>query len=613
VTGALLDFISGQGGSYPVPAIGTGNDAVSSLAFQFISGTGNWLVVGLNAGGAVKGSKSQLRSNFIQEDWGIAISSEYAVKQIISSLSDQLGALPPPYGPNPVLLSDTTICLFPDPFGGGCLVSADQQVHLESLGIALDYGQITISGTLRQDTSALLPPVTATFHAFATLSVAPDQSLQVAVSQPSVQLQEWYAQLLNTLAGGAFTGAIADGIQKALQAGSGTALSGLISAATLEAITSLGGTASISLDVNVNSISIVPDAIITQGTLDVGGRTGPPVAAAVALPGSSALTMNLNALGSWSPAHHGTSFSWDFGDGSSQLQSVDFAPSHAWAAPGVYTVRLTVSDETGTAATTAIQVKPGILEILPPPAGSMASWTICAQQGDFPISFTVLASGYPAPGGAIRDPWRERLREPAWAGHFHGQRFDVHRSAAGREPPNVIGGLGVNAWYGDYHWAWGWLWLWDCATLHSWPPTVTGPFTAERLLLAAAANAEDPAFPGLGQDLALSHSLLVMLAEMVAGGSRIFPIETLLGTADATAQRQLLERVAEQGVANMRAVRAAADEQERLHQSPTEGLQLVDPAQAAGLLAPARQRAYAALAAQLRGQMAADQEAERQQ
>jgi len=45
-------------------------------------------------------------------------------------------------------------------------------------------------------------------------------------------------------------------------------------------------------------------------------------------------------------SENGTSYSWDFGDGST---SEDFAPGHNYGAPGTYTVSLTVSNECGSA------------------------------------------------------------------------------------------------------------------------------------------------------------------------------------------------------------------------------------------------------------------------
>jgi hypothetical protein len=613
---AILDFISSEGGgSYPVPPIGTGQ-SIGSLAFQFIRSYGAWVAVGMNVGGAIKGSKLQLHNNFVQtgQDWALAVSGDFVIGQILASLTTQFGALPPPNGPGDVLLSDSTICVLPNPFGG-CIATADQKVFLESLSITLQNGKVAITGSLKQITYVVVPiTVTANFQASATLSIGPNQSLQVTVSQPSVQLQEWYAQLLNDVLGGAFTTAIANGIQAALQSSGGSALSNLISPNTFQALTSLGGTAAVNLSLNLNAVSISPQAIITQGSLTVHNINVAPVSDVVALRGPSALTLNLNALNSWSPAHYATSFLWDFGDGSPQFQSSNTVPavavSHAWPAPGQYVVNLTVSNEAGGVSSTQLIVKPGILELLAPQANNLAGpWAVCSQAGDFPVTFTVMASGFPAPDAivVIRTSTTPDKIVTLGANQLGRATFTVNSSMFTAPPPagsaaNILGGMLVNAFCADYIWAWNYLWLWDCDLILDWPPHFMKKFAAEISNLAQFAGAPLSAAPGFAQDVALSQSLLTNLVQLTARGSSVLPLDMLLGHKRGPGQREQLEKIMEQVVKNLHTARAAMEKETHARHAADKHTRIVDAPKIAVAATVARKAAYQELAAHARGE-----------
>jgi PKD domain len=615
VQGALLDFIADEGGgAYQVPPIGTSPPA-GSAAFQFLSGTGSWVAVGLNMGAVVKGSKLQLTNPFVQsgQDWALAISNDYAVSQILSAMNAQLGSLPPPNGPNRVLMSDQSICIVPSPFGG-CIASADQKVYLESLNIALQYGQILITGTLSQTTYAVVPiTITASFQATATLSIV-NQSLQINVSQPAVQLQQWFAQFLNSLLGDALTNAIANGISTAIQSSGGAgSLSSLVSATTLQQLTSLGGPATVDLSVAMNSVGIVPDGIVVQGSLAVQGLFAPPVATAVAVRGPSALTLNLDALGSWSPAHHATEFLWNFGDGSAPVQSnyvvTEVAVAHTWPAAGVYTVTLTVSNESGASTTIEFPVKPGILEILAPKGSILAvPWTVCQQAGDYSITFTVLASGYPAPDAVvvIRTSTNPDQIATGYANSQGQVTFSVNNSMFTTPPPvgrriNPVGGMLVNAFCKDYLWAWNYLWLWNCLFLLDWSPTLLQKFTAEAATLAEFASSPLASAPGLAQDVALTQLTLANLAQLIARGSSVFPLELLFAVKRDASPKEHLEKVAEQAVNNLRELRIAAEKEVQARKKPDKHSQLIDPAKLSPPSTPDREKSYAALIGALRG------------
>lgn len=614
VQGALLEFIADEGGgSYPVPPIGT-SPPVGSAAFQFLTGTGNWVAVGLNMGAVVKGSKLQLTNPFVQsgQDWALAISSGYAVSQILSAMNAQLGGLPPPNGPNRVLLSDQNICIIPNPFGG-CIASADQKVYLESLNITLQYGQILITGTLSQTTYAVVPiTITASFQATATLSIV-NQSLQINVSQPTVQLQQWFAQFLNSLLGGAFTNAIANGIAGAIQSGGGAgSLSSLVSAATLQQLTSLGGAATVDLSVAMNSVGIVPDGIVVQGSLTVQNLSALPVATGVAVRGPSALILNLDALGSWSPAHHATSFLWNFGDGSAPVQSSNTAPAvavaHTWPAAGAYTVTLTVSNESGASTTIQIPVKPGILELLAPQAINLAGpWALCEQAGYYSITFTVMASGYPAPDAVvvIRTSTNPDQIATGYANSQGQVTFSVNNSMFTAPPPagspvNLVGGMLVNAFCKDYLWAWNYLWLWNCLTLLDWTPRVLEKFAAEAATLAEFASSPLASAPALAQDVGLAQLTLTNLAQLVARGSSVFPLD-LLFAAGGASPREHLEKIVGQAVKNLHELRIAANKEVQARKKPDKHSQVIDPGKLLPRSMPGREKVYAGLMGALRG------------
>ena len=116
--------------------------------------------------------------------------------------------------------------------------------------------------------------------------------------------------------------------------------------------------------------------------------TGAPVAAFTASPTSGPATLNVTFTdtSTGSPA----TWTWDFGDG--QTASTQGPHTHAYTAPGAYTVRLTVSNAGGTTFTTRVisvsTVAPG-----PPTAAFAAAPT----NGSAPLSvtFTDASSGSP--------------------------------------------------------------------------------------------------------------------------------------------------------------------------------------------------------------------------
>jgi len=90
-----------------------------------------------------------------------------------------------------------------------------------------------------------------------------------------------------------------------------------------------------------------------------------PTADAVVLPGSGGNTVTLNAARSKDPDGSITAWEWNFGEGGGWVAGVE-SQSHTYAAPGLYTAQLRVTDDDGRQATTSVPVA---VPFVPRPAG----------------------------------------------------------------------------------------------------------------------------------------------------------------------------------------------------------------------------------------------------
>jgi len=94
------------------------------------------------------------------------------------------------------------------------------------------------------------------------------------------------------------------------------------------------------------------DGATTTTTQDVTvAANQAPVAGFVAQP--SALAVTFAPVGTSDPDGTVASYAWEFGDGGTSTQE---APTHTYAGPGTYTVRLTVTDDRGATGTTTSSV-----------------------------------------------------------------------------------------------------------------------------------------------------------------------------------------------------------------------------------------------------------------
>ena len=122
----------------------------------------------------------------------------------------------------------------------------------------------------------------------------------------------------------------------------------------------------------------------------------PPVSAFTSstISGDIPLTVSFDASGSSDPDGDAITYSWDFGDGSSDT---GISPSHIFTAVGVFSVVLTVTDSRGAATTATESITVNAVPNDPPVAAITAS----AISGDSPLSVTFDASGSTDPDGDV--------------------------------------------------------------------------------------------------------------------------------------------------------------------------------------------------------------------
>ncbi len=122
----------------------------------------------------------------------------------------------------------------------------------------------------------------------------------------------------------------------------------------------------------------------------------PPTAAFTSSQQSGTLTTSFDGTSSTAPNGTVAGYAWDFGDGTNGNGAT---PTHAYAAPGNYDVKLTVTDSVGETGSTTIAVTVA----QPPPT---ASFTVAPSGGVAPLDVAVDASASTAVDGSITaDAW----------------------------------------------------------------------------------------------------------------------------------------------------------------------------------------------------------------
>ncbi len=121
-----------------------------------------------------------------------------------------------------------------------------------------------------------------------------------------------------------------------------------------------------------------------------------PVASFTAAPNPVKLprAVAFDASASADPEGGALAYAWDFGDGATGTGAT---ASRAYAAPGLYTVALTVTDPYGNVSLPATRV----VTVLPPNVPPVAAIALTPQAADVPATFTLNGSGSSDPDGAL--------------------------------------------------------------------------------------------------------------------------------------------------------------------------------------------------------------------
>lgn len=379
VKDALIEFVNVDGGgSFPIPPIGSSDHRIGSLAFRFniqlTSSVERLLVVGMNVGDTVKGSKAGMTEKFVERDWALTISDTY----FLSEVRKKLQAL----FPLPYRLARMCTVNAPWPFEG-CWNW--MRVFLTALDVHLESGRIKVTGSLRiRNSGALIPDTSATFTAFGNLSIGPQQTLTFSVYNTSVSFGDWVGEVFNFITGDYFENKIRDGIESAFQAGTGESITNFFTSEAFTGLASIGSRRSLDIEPRATHVTIRPEGVIIHGDLITPHTDDPPEAAFFVInPREMPAYIILHAGESWSPGGTITEYKWEFSDGTSQTSSgtnARFVKFHNLLMSitetiGAYggarsVVCLTVTDDSGRKTSTCGPWLPPptlIIEIIPVP------------------------------------------------------------------------------------------------------------------------------------------------------------------------------------------------------------------------------------------------------
>ncbi len=561
VVNTLLDAIAkNTSWTYPLPPLVYGADMLGSASIGFTQAGNSYAVtVGLNAGNVIKGSRSQLQTIFAAQEWAAAVGSGYLGNLFVSEFAAQLGELPAPHGKAKPKIADGSVCLIPNPapLGPKCLLSARQQVLLDSLDWSFQEGSILLTGQFEQHLDGVFAGSAAfQLSLFASLDAA--GSVALTFSQPQIQLQQWYAQALNFLSSGAITRAITKAMTGALRAISDATGGGLFSAASINSLASLGYAVQMPLAVTPQSIAIHSYGVVLQGSLSAGPETSAPVAMFQVLPSSDGpATLILNAQNSWSPGQFPAAWSWDFGDGTSDISTgiaEHFVTSHRWS-PGTYRVCLTLTDPLGNSTQTCQTVSPGLLtvnrvNVKPKYEGT---WVVCQAAGPQTLTFSILSNGMPVSGAAMSlsaGAWQvTQVSGPDGIVTFAGvdqAHFTVPNSTT---DGFIVGGVNAGVSMNGFPTVTSVLWLYNCAGASLASSSLQNILNSARQLPQEILNPLGPVmgigtgewsglpidggdpWSSLARDTVLASNTLLHMTEMAMRSSDTRHVATMLGIA----------------------------------------------------------------------------------
>jgi hypothetical protein len=379
VQDTLLGTIHAQRGAYPLDFMHGSGIAEAAGAVIDRSPDTPVVAVGLNFAARAGASSTHLTTSICQQDWALALSADYLIEQLLARLANDLGNLPPPYGQVPVLIE----------------TSPGAHVYLDTFSVIVGTGKIDITGVVRRVAAGPFGTITANWTATITLALNSAQRIEAAVSEPDVQLYEWYAVVGNFVTGGQIATTVAQVIHDQLAGGlANTGVDSLVSA-TVGRIAASGTTANVPIGVHAADVEIRPDAIVVHGTITTLGTPEPPHVALTAMQGHDPGRLTLHAGGSWAPGGELTSIAFDFGDGSNQTSAgpnAALVTDHTYI-PGAYNACVTITDQLGRTASTCVAVQPGMLIVEP---RDSPTWEFCSSAPTLTFDVTSSGSGVPA-------------------------------------------------------------------------------------------------------------------------------------------------------------------------------------------------------------------------
>lgn len=352
--GLIVENIRAFSGNFIVRNLAAGISASNgwaSLCF-LPSGNGNLAAIGFNFATSCASPNPPPTVFLGGRDWALALSNDYVLKKLRDAMRARWSALPPPYGPSPIKISEADVCVVREPITGECLETARRRVYLDRFDVSLDSAGVVFSGTARAQTDSwMVPDVSANFVMNTKLSLDDTGKLTITLDHSSIDLNEWYAEVFNFITFGSLEDMTRAGFESALMSPAASDdLTSLFSGSVLSKLVSFGRTVHVGLDVQATSVGSSTAAVIFRGTVTVASPSRLPVARlAVLRPPLPTIQRYFDAGSCWAPGKILTAMAWDFGDGTVVTRGggdIRLQESHDYS-PGRYVVKLTVTDNEG--------------------------------------------------------------------------------------------------------------------------------------------------------------------------------------------------------------------------------------------------------------------------
>lgn len=336
--------------SVKLPALVLDGQPVRSLCARSMHFSGErYISVGLNVRPSSTGNSGDLVVGYAQRDWAIAISPSYFLSRLRAALRARL--------PLPYQLSRRCTVPAPWPFSG-CW--NHETARLRSLTVDLAPFGVQLHGRIHvRNTGELIPDLHVTFDVHIFLSIDNQGDLRVDVGAVIVNLNAWFADVLDFVSGGFFKNKISEAIREAIQTNVGGSLTGLITPAQLSALVSLGSPSSLEIELKPRSMSVTTQGVVVHGDLSVSPQFRAPEANLSAVSAGDRRFV-FYAVESIAPGSTIQQYRWKHADGTVEVfsgTSARFVTEKAFGAIPAVEVRdtcLRVTDDRGQVAETCI-------------------------------------------------------------------------------------------------------------------------------------------------------------------------------------------------------------------------------------------------------------------